>query len=605
MLKEELIEKIKKYNNQYWNEGISDISDVEYDKLIEELRAIDPENDLIVKIASVSITKKVKHSKRMLSLAKAYSFEEVLKWCKKIARSEHELFLVQPKYDGLSGLLEENGVLSSRGDGEYGEDYTDRLPIIKFVNATKNKRKLGEILVTNADWDLMQEKKVIGKSGSIFKNQRNAVAGIIGTDDAAKFYSDKWLTFIEYGAHSAELELKTLEKVWDKLVEKIRSLPFPLDGIVIKLKDEEYSEQLGATDHHPRGAIAFKFTNQSKWTKLIGYTWTMGKDQLAMIGNVEPIDLTGTTVRHVKLQLTKPMSSQVNSYVLDGSLQIGDEVLVERAGDIVPHIVKSNPGKDRKRIPVDVCPFCGSKLIINESTICCSNDNCERKITERVLFAMRVLGFKQIGDYYAKALCSLLNVKNVYDLMTVTEKQLRSFKEFGDKNVDIFLGEQKKALENSTLEQVIVAMNIPSCGNSVMKKLIEEFGPEKTISGELAESDMLNVKGIGKVAAAEASLGLKNQTSKIKRTVDLFKLKKSTSSQSSSEKICFTGKMEHKRSELESLAEKSGFQPVDGISVGTILVCADPNSNSSKMKNAKKLGCKIISEQEFFKLIGK
>lgn len=603
---QELEQKIKDANWAYWIDCNPIISDFEYDALIEELKKQDPENDLINAFTFVGTEQKVVHSKPMLSLDKAYSLEEVMKWAKKYARSKNEKFYIMPKYDGLSGKFE-NGKLSSRGDGKVGQDYTDRLPLIKFQTNRKNVDVLlGEMLITNDDFEKIA-KTLKTKSGIPFKNQRNAAAGIIGCDDV-EFYSKqgKLITFVDYESLKFEVTFENFKEKWTEVMTNIQKQPYPMDGIVIKLADPEYYESLGNTEHAPRGGIAFKYTNQSKWTKLIGCEWTMGKDQIACVGQVEPIDITGTTIKNVKIQLTKPVASEVTTYAMDGSLQIGDYVLIERAGDIIPHIKESKPGENRTPIKLDKCPFCGGKLEINETSISCLNPDCTERKIQGVLFAMGTLGFKGMGEAYAKNLHLLLGVDNVDKLMKVTKADLNKHKEFGAKMADNFLAEQKKVKEEAGIEKVLVAMNIPSLGKSVSKILLENFDLTPLIGGDVTYKDLIKIQGIGPVAAEEVSKGLKERSEEIKSTISHFSIKKQEKSEEKTgEKICFTGKMEHTRSEMEALATEHGYVPVDHIDKETnILVCADPSSTSGKMQKARKLGCKIISEAEFYKILG-
>lgn len=611
--KEKLEKIIKKCNDLYWSGQESPVSDIDYDKLVEKLRKLDPSNELVTKLPEVEVKgKKVVHSKPMLSLAKAYSFEEVLKWCKKVARSENEEFKIQPKYDGLSGKLE-NGVLSSRGDGKTGEDYSAKLPFIKFEGkARADGTWLGEMLITDEDFRYMKAAKLKGKSGNEFKNQRNAAAGLIGTDDLEylagldekmKPSGHSLLTFVDYELHSWYVELSDLEERWEEVKSLILKSGYPMDGIVIKLADEAYADSLGYTDHHPKGAIAFKFTNQSAWTVLREVQWSMGKDQLAAVGVVDAVDISGTTIKHVKLQLTAPKSSEVKSWVLNGSLQLNDEVLVERAGDIIPHIIESKPGVLRKKIQLDRCPFCGSPLVVEETSVRCSNARCQKKLVEKLKFAMLTLGFKGQGDAYAEKLFSLLGIDSVYKLITVEEKQLREHSEFGDKLVSLFIEQQQKALKEAGQLKALVAMDLPSIGKFVGKILLDHFGLEKILAGEATREKMLKLNGIGDVAATEASEALVQNRDEIEKTLSLFtSAREEKKPVSSRGKICFTGKMEHKRSELQFIAASYGWEPVDTMGAGVLLVCADPSSTSTKMQKAKKLGCEVISEAEFFKL---
>lgn len=604
----ELEKKIKEANWAYWIENNPVISDFEYDKLIEDLKKIDPENALINAFSYAGSKRKIVHSKPMLSLDKAYSLEEVMKWARKCSRSDDEAILVMPKYDGLSGKFE-NGRLSSRGDGRLGQDYTDRLPLIKFMTNGKNKETLlGEMLISDEDF-----KKVFShlktKSGIPFKNQRNAAAGVIGCDDV-EFYrkQNAEITFIDYDLISYETTLGKLEDQWESILASIQKLPYPMDGIVLKIKDPVQYEKLGCTEHSPRGSIAFKYTNLSKWTKLTGVEWSMGVNYIACIGKVDPIDISGTTIRNVKLQLTKPISSKTNSCISDGSLQIGDYVLVERAGDIIPHIKESKPGEIRTRVLISKCPFCGSQVLENVSSIECSNDDCEEKKVQRLLFAMTALGFKGAGEAFARNLLEKLGIHRIDQLLAVSRNDLAMHRCFGMKIADNFISEQKKVLAEANAVEVLTAFAIPGLGRMTAKLLIDSLGIDRIRSGSIAVDDLTKIKGIGAKVANDVISGLQRRKDEVEKTLALFEFRNCGEEEKICNKIriCFTGKMSKSRAEMERAAEEHGLFPVDHVDKDTnILVCADINSNSGKTKKAKSLGCRIISEEEFYKMLEK
>ena len=601
--KEELEKLIRRYDEQYWNGGGSDISDVEYDKLTRELASVDPDNELLTRIPPTSGAKKVVHEKPMLSLAKAYSLEEVMKWCKKVARSSEELFYIQPKYDGLAGKLE-NGVLSSRGDGKVGEDYSDKLPLIDKEGDFTEEDNLGEILIRDEDFKWMQAHAVAGKSGGVFKNQRNAISGIIGADDVG-FYKKihkqmkadgkNLITFVNYKLHTYSVKLSEISSKWDSIAASIKTAGYPIDGIVVKLADKQYAESLGATDHHPRSAIAFKFTNQSAWTVLRKIEWSIGKDQISAVGEVDPVDISGTTIKHVKLQLTKPVASAVSTYLLDQSLQLNDDVLVERAGDIIPHVVESKPGKGRQPVFLKVCPACGWPIEVRDTSVVCTNPDCNGKAHRKLLYGMSLLGFKGVGPAYAESLLSILGVDTIYKLMTVEEADLRAHKEFGDKLIEIFMTERDKA-KKATLATVLAAMDI--CGAATAKLLSNSLPLDKLLAA--TEEDLKSIRGVGPISAKEIAHELSSRHDEIVKTLPLFSLESEATP--SGKKVCFTGKMEMTRSVMEALAKEKGLQPVDHVDKDTTLVCADPSSTSSKAKKARQLGCKIMSVEEFMNM---
>lgn len=606
-----LEDQINYHNDLYWNGKATEISDIDYDKLVEELRKIDPENKLITEFAKPNLNgeKLIKHSKPMLSLGKIYGDEDLFKWVTKISRTKSEKFLIQPKYDGMSGLLE-NGTLSSRGDGINGQDYTSKLKLIEFdseKNIDINKSTLlGEIIIRNSYFKSIFE-NVKSKAGISFKNQRNGIAGILGTDDVDFYYKQGVkITFVDYDSYQYVTTCESFKNDWQNIVNKIlNEVDYPLDGIVIKLADDEYSESLGYTTHHPRGQIAFKFTNQKEISKLIGIEWGMGKKQISAIGLIEPIEISGTTIKRVKLQLTKPKSTSVETCLIDGSLQVGDTIIVERAGDIIPHVISSTPGKERTKVEITKCPFCGGQIQINESSIICMNDNCVEKIIQDIYCSIVTLGFKNVGEAYIRSLVNdpTLNVRSIVDIFNLKVTDLK-LQEYGTRKKEIFFEEIEKARKNISKSQFIASLNFDNIGITVSKILVENFSWNDLINNTLDYSKLSTLQGIGPTIynsiktnfEYSKTLMLKyNESFNFQDEVEIFEdesMKMGT--------ICFTGKMEYKRSDMEKLAIERGYTPVDKVDKNlTILVCADPNSGSSKLQKAAKYGTKIISENDF------
>ena len=612
---QELEAEIRHHNDLYWNGKDLEISDIEYDALCRELAELDPDNELIQNFGKKDLTgneKLIKHSKKMLSLGKIYSKEDLLKWVKKVSRTNQEEFLIQPKYDGMSGLLE-NGTLSSRGDGEYGQDYTDKLKLIEFDTDKKidpsHDSLLGEIIIRNSYFKSIFG-EVKSKSGIPFKNQRNGIAGILGTDDVDFYYNQgAKITFVDYDKESTTTNCFHFSEAWDAVVDHIlKNTDYPLDGIVIKLKDQAYAESLGYTTHHPRGAVAFKFTNQTAVSKLIDVEWGMGKQQISAVGVIEPVEISGTTIRRVKLQLTKPKSSAVETCLIDGSLQIGDTVVVERAGDIIPHIISSKPGVNRKRVYIDKCPFCGSDTFINETSVQCGalNGRCIETEVQELYCSIVTLGFKNVGEAYIRLIVNDPNLKVRYiaDLFDLKPEDMK-LKEYGTRKKEIFFEEIEKAKKNATKDMVLASMNIPNVGKTISKIIVTNFNWEDVIEGRFDSHDYEKVDGIGHIIAdsLETYLGPGSwATDNLRRMSAVFSFNKveKKSENSNGMTICFTGKMENKRSVMEQIAKDRGFTPMDHVDKNlSILVCADPNSGSGKLQKAAKYGTRIISEKDF------
>ena len=597
-----LEDSIKQADKAYWEDHEPILTDMEYDELVRKLQFFDPENPLISKVSSEkAVGEKVVHTKPMLSLEKVYSTEELMSWVNSRARNGEEIFLIQPKYDGISGKWE-NGLLVTRGDGKEGTNITSRLPIIEMeTNQTNPKYLLGEILIKNSDFQT-KFPSLISKSGKPFKNQRNGVAGIMGCDDV-DFYEKQGLkvTLVDYALHSFEVKAKDLKEKWEEFKTNIQSLDYPMDGIVIRLKDEAYSDSLGATEHHPRGAVAYKFTNKTRMSKIIGIEITQGKENLSAVAQIEPVDFDGVTVGNVKIPMTKPVDRDLPCVIL-GEIGIGDLIEVERSGDVIPNVVSiSKNEKDRKPFTINACPFCGGELVVLKTSVSCINPNCPEKIMRKLDFSISNMGFVGIGRTNLKKIMEATGIKDIGDFMDLTQEELESTG-IGPGNSENIFNEKERCRREATPEKVLACLNMPSLGNVMARDLLKKFSIEKILEGFDME-ELAGIHGVGEVTAWDLAFHLKENSARNKEIVSKFKFEGKKESTGENGTICFTGKSSRPRGEMEDEARKKGYTPVSSVTKElSILVCADPSSNSGKMGKAKKLGVKVISEEEFWKL---
>lgn len=253
---EELRDLVAYHDLRYWTLNSPEISDAEYDRLVETLRRKSPEDKATNGIKSIVVSSsKIHHLEPMLSLNRVYAFDAVLAWADKICRTPDELLAVAPKYDGVA-VEWSNGILSSRGDGYDGDDLSDKLPMITLEPQTGKPCSLyacreslrGEILMTTTEF---------AAHPGVFKTPRTAVAGLLGRREADTGYE---LTFVDYRRHEVRLKRKELtEERWERIRRQFEALPYPQDGMVIRVIDEKYAQALGNTGHHPRASLAFKF----------------------------------------------------------------------------------------------------------------------------------------------------------------------------------------------------------------------------------------------------------------------------------------------------------------------------------------------------------
>ncbi len=596
----ELVRLIEYHNRRYWEQASPEISDVEYDDLLRELARLDPGHPLITRINAPAAagSGKITYRVPMLSLDKAYSLEEVLDWAEKYARTPDEPLLVQPKYDGISASFAA-GVLSTRGDGYTGEIITDKLPLIELeapgYRGRPDRDSRGEIVIRNDDFaDLYS--RIVKADGSRYKNSRNAVAGIIGLKDIGDMLRQgARLTLVDYELISEKIPLSRLSARWETLVEHISGLPYPTDGVVVKFADRSFSDSLGATSHHPRGAIAYKFTNQRARSVLRDVEWSFGKNCLTPVALIDPVELGGVTIRRATLHNVQN--------ILDRDLEIGDGVIVERAGDVIPYIAASTPGSERRPAIISACPCCGAALVRRGPELACPNGECPETRVQRLTAAVRAIGIQNLGEPTVRRMTETLGVRRLRDIFSLTASDLLRLEGFAEKSAANLLEELARA-RNADAPSLIAALNIPGVGVNIAKMLLE--GRTLRELRSLSEEELATISGIGPERAGALKNCFETDASEIDELIDALNLDPDAGGAASGRPtVCFTGKMPEKRSYYEALAREKGFDPADAVTASlSLLVTAEADSSSSKAVKARKAGVRIVTLDEFLRMEG-
>jgi DNA ligase (NAD+) len=597
---EELEKTIRHHDKCYWKDNAPEIDDVEYDLLISELKELDPDNGELYRVHSVDIISsgKVVHTKPMLSLNKAYSLDDVYDWAKKSCRNGSELIKIQPKYDGISANYE-GGVLSTRGDGEEGENITDKIELIELETETsigplsaRTKSVRGEIIIKNDDFTNLY-KDIKRKDGKSYKNSRNAVAGIMGLKDISSMKAQgAKVTLIDFDMVSWQIEAKHLKEDWPRILEHFKHSDYPMDGLVIKLVDEEYSLSLGNTTHHPRGQIAFKFSNVQKGSKLLGVEWSFGKNCLTPVALIEPTDIGGVTIQRATLHNVQN--------IIDMDLMIGDEVVVERAGDVIPYISSSKPGVERTTCLIGFCPCCGAGVKNRGPELYCTNVECPETLLQNLLASVKNIGIERLGEPNVRKMMETYDVKNLIDIFSLTVGQILNMPGFQGKSAMNLHTEIHKA--DKVMDwQLMASLNIPTVGKSIWKSILKKYTMEE-VYVIFGNDDLESLDMIGEERAKAIADTLYEQSFYIKDLCHLLEIEDSKKSEDEVEKptICFSGKMPEKRSVYEAMATERGYEPSKTVKGGlSLLVVMDPNSGSSKIKKAEKAGIKIIGLEDW------
>ncbi|MBO5689294.1 MAG: hypothetical protein J6S73_05140 [Lentisphaeria bacterium] len=419
----------------------------------------------------------------------------------------------------------------------------------------------------------------------MLKNSREIEQVLLGMKMSGGF-----LSLVDYGRYSFEVPLSKLETEWQALTERIGALPYPMDGIVVKFADGEFRESLGSTAHHPRGEMAFKFVNAQSSSVLEKVEWSFGKNCLTPVAEIRPVELGGTTIRRATLHNAR--------HIQELDLQIGDTVVVERAGDVIPHIVSRTPGAERQSAMITHCPGCGTELVWKGPELTCPSPECFETLLCRLSAAVLALDIDNLGDATLRQIMKQYRVRSVRGLFDLSRSELARLERFGEKSAANLFESLQQARKCEDF-RLLAALNIPNVGVNVAKLLLKEYTFAQL--RELPEEELGNIRGIGPERAAALRRTFTEEKAFIDDLLEAVDLRNSTGSLAAPT-VCFTGKMPEKRSFYESLAKEYGMEPVDQVTESlSLLVAADPAEKSTKLERAAKWGTEIISADEFLK----
>lgn len=580
--KRELVNAIKYHDMLYWVHNRPEISDEAYDQLVEQLKELDPHHKLVVSVNHDIISGDViKHPKPMLSLNKVYTLEDLKKWATKIARSDDEIFNIQPKYDGVAGVLYDyDKTIATRGDGYQGEDITNKKGLIKFIGEHEQLVPVyGEIIVKLSDFDKF---KVIRRdNGECYKTPRSAVSGILGLKDIDGIQKefDRYnmcLSFVNYKEFTVQKTLTTLISDWEEIVKTFIQLDYPMDGLVVSLADPKYFWKQGYTAHHPKGAMSFKFSNGRAKSRLINIKWQVGKNKLTPVGIIKPTIISGVNNERVTLHNYK--------FVKDRDICIGDFVTIERAGDVIPHIVEVRKSKTRKPAIIESCPSCNTLLSVIGVDLCCTNLNCFDTNLEILLSAVKRLGIENLGKATIKQMMLLLSVHDIRKIFSLTKEDLSMLHGFQEKSVDNLMGEINKVREHTKDWQLLAAMEMYDIGTTLAKHLMKIVTLDELC--KMSVEELTSLPQIGKERAVIINTGLLRNKHILAGMMKLINVVE-TDKTKNEKFICFSGKMNEPRSYYERIAIDKGYTPTDHVTKDLDLLVIAPGTVSSKVNKAK------------------
>jgi DNA ligase (NAD+) len=655
-----LVDELILHDKHYYQDATPKISDYEYDMLIKELEVFEKEHpDLIL---PNSPTRKVgeglslgfkqgKHENPMLSLANTYSEDEINDFIKrvyKLLKTEDVIFCSELKMDGAAvSLRYVNGKLTralTRGTGRAGDDITANIKTIKTIPLKLHGKDIpdvlevrGEVFMHKAVFQrLNQKRQEMGKE--LWANPRNAAAGSLKLLDSREVAARK-LDILFYGipegdvkfnsqfhmhgylkelglpvakeSHFAKCKnLKEIISFAKKIDSKRKDLSFEIDGIVIKVDDLSTYRKLGSTGKSPRYAVAYKFAPEQAYTKINDITIQVGRTGvLTPVAELEPVKLAGSTISRATLHNQDEIKRK--------DIRIGDSVIIEKGGDVIPKVVSVDLKKRDKNSKMwkmpKKCPFCGTDTIQreNEVAIRCPSKKCFGKNLRRIAFfaSKGAMDIENLGEKIIAQLVDSGLVSRISDLFLLEKEDLAKLEGFKEKSINNLLSSIEKS-KKCPLYKFIMGIEIPYVGKETAQLLADY---SETIDGlmKLKEDDLLQIEGVGdKVAKSIVDffndpINVEEINLLLKNGVDPQKIKKMIISghDFSGKTFVLTGELEeYTREEASDLIKKRGGKTTGSVSKKTNYLLLGENPGS-KYKKAKSLGVEILSESQFKKML--
>lgn len=652
--------KIEKYNNLYYNEDNPIISDMEYDGLLRKLKEMEKEYPALLEIDDSPTEKiggtasnkfsKVEHKVPMLSLSNTYNIAEIEDFDKRVKKiinfSEKIEYILELKLDGLSiSLIYENGNLTravTRGDGKIGEDVTENIMEIESI-PKKLKEPIslevrGEIILPIQNFNKINEERE-ENGEEVFANPRNAASGTIRQLDStivskrgldcylyylvnAENYGIKThlesIKFIEkLGFKTTKVfekysDFKTLEKSIEKWRTKREKLDYETDGLVIKINDFSFYETLGYTTKSPRWAIAYKFPAEQVKTRLLDVTFQVGRTGVVTpVAELEAVNLSGSVVKRASLHNFDEIRRK--------DIKIGDNVIVEKAAEIIPQVVNvvfdDRKGTEKEIKEPESCPACGTKLVKEEGLVAlkCLNPHCPEKIKREISYfvsrdAMNISG---LGEKIVEKFIELEKIKTVVDIYFLENyrNELENLEKMGKKSVENLLNSINES-KNQDFSKVLYALGIPFVGKFNANLLSKTF-KDIDVLKEKSVEELLEVKGIGDKAAIAVNTFLNNENNwkiitELKEIGLKFKfeedeLKEVKDNPIKGKNFLATGKLQkYKRNEIKDIILEKGGNYLSAVSKNLDFLIAGEKAGS-KLEKAQNLGIRVLSEDEFEK----
>lgn len=655
---EELVEKTSYYATKYYDEDKPEISDFEYDMLMLELRDLENRYPEFVKKESYtqhvggtvkSGFNKVEHEIPLLSMQDIFNIDEIKDFVNKIKKQaeekniENKNFVVETKIDGLTASLEyKDGVFvrgSTRGNGLVGEDVTENLKTIKNIPKTLTEKVnitvRGEVFISTKDFEKMNQERE-EKGEETFANARNAAAGslrqldssitkkrpldiyvyniqkIEGKEISSHYEALEYLQKLGFNVNPMKIFCKTEDEVVNainKIGEERQNLTFGIDGAVIKVDDLKFREMLGATAKNPRWQIAYKYPPEQKRTKLIDIVCNVGRTGvITPLAILKPVQVAGSTISKTTLHN--------EDFIRQREIKIGDTVVIQKAGDVIPEIVKvikeDRTGEEEEFKMPDTCPVCGAKTVREEgeAAVKCTGTECPAKLYRNLVhFVSReAMNIDGLGENIIDQLLSKNLISNIADIYNLTFEEISSLKKNGTKFATNLINAIETSKQND-LYRLITALGIMHIGGKASKVLAKKFKNIDNLSNATLE-ELSEIDDIGPIMAKSiVDFFSQDQTKDL-----IHKLKQAgvntiaqdleeTDDRFQGKTFVLTGSLESfTREEATNTIEKLGGKVSGSVSKKTSYLVSGEDSGS-KLTKAQSLGVPILTEQEFMEMI--
>ena len=651
----ELKDKINYYASKYYNDDEPEISDFEYDMLMVELRNIEKEHpELIAKdsptqviVATGKVNEKfseVVHEVPLQSLQDVFNLEDIKEFLNRVEKEvDNPTYCVETKIDGLSVSLEYvDGILvrgSTRGNGLVGEDVTENLKTIKTIPSKLTEKVTitarGEVYLPREELDrINEEREALGEK--IFANCRNAAAGSLRQLDSNVTASRNLSVFIfnmqkiegkEITSHHESIEYmkklgmnvipyskkcKSIDEIF-KAIQEIGdlrpTLPFDIDGAVIKIDDLKQRDELGTTVKVPKWAVAYKYPPEKKETKVLDIVIQVGRTgALTPVAILEPVPVAGSIISKTTLHN--------EDFIKEKDIKIGDKVFIQKAGDVIPEVVEvlknKRTGTEKNFKMPTKCPVCGAptERVEGEAVVRCTGIECPAQLFRSLVhFASRdAMDIEGLGPAVIEQLLDAKLISNVADIYSLKKEDIMNLERMGEKSADNLINAINKSKTNS-LDKLINSFGIRHVGGKSAKIIAQSFENLDAISNAKIE-DLASIHEVGQVMAESiyeffSNPQTKDLVSKLKNAgINMKGLQKEiVDSRFDGMTFVLTGTLSTLgRKEASDIIESFGGKVSGSVSKKTTYVLAGEDAGS-KLTKAQELGISIINEDDFNKMI--